>query len=67
MCGQNKTNNTNGVGSNGKQLVSLKRGFGFEFPCMQQHPLINSPVIVRHATRGNHQISPGNPDTGGGD
>jgi hypothetical protein len=34
---------------------------------MQQHPLVASPAISRHATRGNNQISRGNPDTGAGD
>jgi len=56
-----------GVGLNGKQLISLKRGFGFESPCMQQHLLVTLPVIVRHATRDNHQISRSNLDTGAGD
>jgi len=34
---------------------------------MQQHPLVASPATARHATRGDHQISRGNPDTGAGD
>ncbi|KAJ6388285.1 hypothetical protein OIU77_026789 [Salix suchowensis] len=53
------------VGSSGKQLVPLKRGLGFKSPCTQQHPLVASPATARHATRGDHQISRGNPDTGG--
>jgi hypothetical protein len=56
-----------GVGSSGKQLVPLKRGLGFESPCMQQYPLVASPATARHATRGDHQISRGNPYTGAGD
>ena len=55
------------VGSSGKQVVPLKRGFGFESPCTQQHSLVASPAIIRHATRGDHQISQGNPDTWAGD
>ena len=55
------------VGSSGKQLVPLKRGLDFKSLCMQQHSLVASPVTARHATRCDHQISQGNPDTGAGD
>jgi len=55
------------VGSSCKQLVPFKRGLGFKSSFMQYHLLVASPATARHATRDDHQISRGNPDTGAGD
>ena len=55
-----------GIGLSGKQFVPFKRGFGFESPYIQQYLLITSPTIIRYATRSDHQISRGNPDTKAG-
>ena len=55
-----------GVGSSSKQLISFKRGLGFESLYTQQHSLVASLVTARYVTWDDHQISRSNPDTGVG-